>query len=98
MLGRSFAMLSRLRLAFCLILRERKAAFTPVRELAISRAGTLVIAGMIIYLTKVRLRYMIALYGHKPHRFLGLAADAEAFNCLRMSFFMLASSFRVGTL
>jgi len=36
----------RLRLAFCLILREGKAAFTPVRELAISRAGTLVIVGL----------------------------------------------------
>ena len=36
----------RLRLAFCLILREGKAAFTPVREVRHSRAGTLVIVGL----------------------------------------------------
>ena len=31
------------------------------------------------------------------YRFLGLAGLAEALNCLRKSFFMLASSFLVGT-
>jgi transposase-like protein len=34
----------------------------------------------------------------KPHFFLGLAAEADARNCLRKSFFIDANNFRVGTL
>src|SRR5438270_10231590 len=52
---------------------------------------------IIIYLTKVKRWPIIVLYGHKPHVFLGLAADRVACSCLRMSFFIDASSLRVGT-
>ena len=33
----------------------------------------------------------------KSHFFLGLAAEAVGRNCFRMSFFMDASNFRIGT-
>jgi len=52
----------------------------------------------IIHLTKVNPSRTLLLYEAKSHFFLGLAAEAEARSCLRISRFMLASNFLVGTL
>lgn len=52
---------------------------------------------MIIYLTKVLTFPHNPLHEAKPHFLLGFGADADARNDLRMSRFILANNFLVGT-
>ena len=61
------------------------------------RCSAILPKGQIIYLTKVRVLAHNPTHEVKSHFFLGLAAEADACNCLRKSRFIDASNLRVGT-